>query len=411
MEAVVLVEWLKQPGASLASGETVAIVETAKATTEIESPIDGILAEVLANVGDEIEVGAVIGRVSSDLELPNQAAAQDESPSEVLSETESGTEQTETLNSNQSKNERVVASPLARRIANELNVDLRVIKGTGPKGRIRRKDVEVVNESIKSEQKISKEVVPQALEPAINKPIDNPLEAVNYEIRPHDNMRKTIARRLVEAKATIPHFYLKATCSIDSLLELRTELNAKASLDSDGQQNYKISINDFILKAHALALATVPDANVTWTDEGMLVHNTVDIAVAIAIPGGLVTPVIRMVESKSLSAISDTVKDFSTRAHNRQLAAEEYQGGTSTVSNLGMYGVDEFSAIINPPHATILAVGASRQEAEVIFDAVSTSTKMTVTLSVDHRAVDGALGAELLQAFKENIENPLRLLV
>ena len=410
MEAVVLVEWLKQPGASLADGETVAIVETAKATTEIESPIDGILAEVLVNVGDEIEVGAVIGRVSSDFELPNQAATQDESPSEVLSETESGTEQAETPISNQSKNERVVASPLARRIANELKVDLHSIKGTGPKGRIRRKDVELAHEGLKSEQEISKEVVPQALEPAI-KPVDYPLETVNFEIRPHDNMRKTIARRLVEAKATIPHFYLKATCNIDSLLELRTELNAKASLDSEGQHNYKISINDFILKAHALALATVPDANVTWTDEGMLVHNTVDIAVAIAIPGGLVTPVMRMVESKSLSAISDTVKDFSTRAHNRQLAAEEYQGGTSTVSNLGMYGVDEFSAIINPPHATILAVGASRQEAEVIFDAVSTSTKMTVTLSVDHRAVDGALGAELLQAFKENIENPLRLLV
>jgi pyruvate dehydrogenase E2 component (dihydrolipoamide acetyltransferase) len=224
-------------------------------------------------------------------------------------------------------------------------------------------------------------------------------------------MRRIIARRLVEAKLTIPHFYLTLDCKIGKLLAAREEINASAPKGNDGKPAYKISVNDFVIKALALALQRVPDANVTWTEGAMLKHTHSDIGVAVAIPGGLITPIVRHAESKSLAAISNEMKDFAARAKARKLKPEEYQGGTSAVSNLGMYGIREFAAVINPPHATILAVGAGEERAIIQNGKVEAEWMMSATLSTDHRAVDGALGAQLLGAFKALIEAPVLMLV
>ena len=233
----------------------------------------------------------------------------------------------------------------------------------------------------------------------------------SYDEQPHDSMRKIIAQRLVQAKQTIPHFYLTIECNLDRLLAAREQINAQAPKDKDGKPAYKLSVNDFVIKALALALQRVPDANVTWTEGALLKHRSSDVGVAVAIPGGLITPVVRDAHQKSLSAISREMKDFAARARNRRLKPEEYQGGSTAVSNLGMYGIKEFAAVINPPQATILAVGAGEQRAVVIDGKVAIANMMTVTLSTDHRAVDGALGAELLSAFKLLIENPVMMVV
>src|SRR5213075_1656193 len=231
------------------------------------------------------------------------------------------------------------------------------------------------------------------------------------EAVPHDNIRKVIARRLLEAKLTIPHFYLTVDCDIGKLLAAREEINAAAPKDKDGKPAYKISVNDFFIKALALALQRVPEANASWSEGGMLRHKHSDIGVAVSIPGGLITPVVRHAEAKSQSVISNEMKDFAARARTRKLKPEEYQGGTSAVSNLGMYGIKDFAAVINPPHATILAVGAGEERAIARNGKVEAQWMMSVTLSTDHRAVDGALGAQLLGAFKALIENPMLMLV
>ena len=236
-------------------------------------------------------------------------------------------------------------------------------------------------------------------------------EPGSFEEIPHDSMRKTIARRLTEARQTIPHFYLTIDCEIDALLTLREQINAAAPKDKDGKPAWKVSVNDIVIKALAMALMRVPDANVTWTEGAMLKHKHADVGVAVAIPGGLITPIIRNAETKTLSAISNEMKDFAARAKNRKLKPEEYQGGTTAVSNLGMFGIKDFTAVINPPHATILAVGAGEKRAVVKDGELAVATVMSVTLSCDHRAVDGALGAELIGAFKELIENPMGMLV
>jgi pyruvate dehydrogenase E2 component (dihydrolipoamide acetyltransferase) len=236
-------------------------------------------------------------------------------------------------------------------------------------------------------------------------------EPGSYEEVPHDSMRKTIARRLTESKQTIPHFYLTVDVELDALLALREEVNAAASKDKEGKPAYKISVNDFVIKALALALMRVPDANVSWTEGAMLKHKHADVGVAVSIPGGLITPVVRKAEAKSLSTISNEMKDYAARARARKLKPEEYQGGSTAVSNLGMFGVKDFAAVINPPHATILAVGAGEKRVVVRNDAPAVATIMSATLSTDHRAVDGALGAELIAAFKQLIENPMGMLV
>jgi pyruvate dehydrogenase E2 component (dihydrolipoamide acetyltransferase) len=248
-------------------------------------------------------------------------------------------------------------------------------------------------------------------QPMSDETIKKFFEPGSFEEIPHDSMRKTIARRLVEAKQTIPHFYLSLDCELDRLLAAREELNAQAPKGADGKPIYKISVNDFVIKALAVALMRVPDANATWTEGAMLKHKHADVGVAVAIPGGLITPVVRTAEMKSLSVISNEMKDFAARARARKLKPAEYQGGTTAVSNLGMFGIKNFSAVINPPHATILAVGVGEPRVVVKNGAPAVATMMSVTLSTDHRAVDGALGAELLAAFKQLIEQPIGMLV
>ncbi|HXW29206.1 MAG TPA: 2-oxo acid dehydrogenase subunit E2, partial [Xanthobacteraceae bacterium] len=249
---------------------------------------------------------------------------------------------------------------------------------------------------------------------AARPPTDDKIRALfdegSYEVVPHDNMRRIIAQRMVEATSTIPHFYLTLDCNLDKLLAAREEINASAPRDGEGKPAYKLSVNDFVVKALAVALQKIPDANVTFTEGALLKHRHSDVGVAVAIAGGLITPVVRKAETKTLSVISREMKDFAARARVRRLKPEEYSGGTTAISNLGMYGIKQFTAVINPPHATILAVGAGEARALVQNGAVSVATQMTVTLSCDHRAVDGALGAELISAFKSLIENPVMML-
>jgi pyruvate dehydrogenase E2 component (dihydrolipoamide acetyltransferase) len=250
---------------------------------------------------------------------------------------------------------------------------------------------------------------------AIPVPSDDKVRALfapgSYEVVPHDNMRKIIAKRLTEAKLTIPHFYLTVDCDIGKLLAAREEINASAPKNKEGKPAYKLSVNDFVIKALALALQKVPEANVTWTEGGMLKHKTSDVGVAVAIPGGLITPVVRAAHTKSLSAISNEMKDLAARARARKLKPEEYQGGSTAISNLGMYGIKDFYAVINPPHATILAVGAGEERAVARGGRIEAAHMMTCGLSTDHRAVDGALGAEFLAAFRVLIENPVMMVV
>jgi pyruvate dehydrogenase E2 component (dihydrolipoamide acetyltransferase) len=307
---------------------------------------------------------------------------------------------------------RIFASPLAKRLAKEAGIDLSAIPGSGPHGRIVQRDVEAAAKG--GVPKVALATAPAAAPGALPQGMsDQQIRALyevgSYEIVPHDSVRKIIARRLVEAKTTIPHFYLTTDCRIDKLLALRTDINAAAP-EIDGKPVWKVSVNDLVIKALAMALMAVPDANVTWTSDGMLKHKRADVGVAVSIPGGLITPVVRHAETKTLSAITNEMKDLAARARVRKLKPEEYQGGSSAVSNLGMFGVKDFAAVINPPHATILAVGAGEERAIVENGEIRIATMMTVTLSTDHRAVDGALGAELLAAFKRYIEAPAGML-
>ncbi|MFL5120787.1 MAG: 2-oxo acid dehydrogenase subunit E2, partial [Microvirga sp.] len=316
--------------------------------------------------------------------------------------------------------QRVFASPLARRIAKEAGIEIAMIQGSGPHGRVIERDVRaaVAGGAPKAAPAAAPAPAPAAAKPpaAATAPSDAQVKALfepgSYEEIPHDNMRKTIARRLTEARQTVPQFYLTMDCEIDALLKLREEVNKAAPKDKDGKPAWKVSVNDMAIKALAMALMRVPDANVTWTEGAMLRHKHADVGVAVALPGnGLITPIIRAAETKTLSVIANQMKDFAARAKNRKLKPEEYQGGTTAVSNLGMFGIKEFTAVINPPHSTILAVGGGSQRAVVRKGELAVATVMSVTLSCDHRAVDGALGAQLIAAFKELVENPMGMLV
>ena len=297
------------------------------------------------------------------------------------------------------------ATPLARRIAREAGIALSGINGSGPQGRIVRADVEDALAA-----RSAAPVHAQLADCSPDEGVRRLFPPGSFREVPHDKMRLTIARRLVEAKSTVPHFYLTADCRLDALLKLRTDINAAAPAPG-GQPAYRLSINDIIIKAWALALRDVPMANVTWAAGTMLCHEAVDIGVAVSIEGGLVTPIVRSAETKRLADISNEMKDLAARARAKKLKNEEYQGGTTAISNLGMFGVRDFAAIINPPHATILAVGAGEQRGAWENGVFVPATLMTVTLSVDHRAVDGALGAQALQAFRGYIENPLSMLL
>jgi pyruvate dehydrogenase E2 component (dihydrolipoyllysine-residue acetyltransferase) len=312
--------------------------------------------------------------------------------------------------------ERLLVSPLARRLARQAGLDLARLKGSGPHGRIVKRDIEAALGGdgavpLPAGQSIATRPAPAA--GAVAALSDDKILALydkgTYEIIPHDKMRRVIAERLTLAKQTIPHFYLSIDCRLDELMRARERMNASAP--RDGPRAYKLSVNDFIIKAMALALQEVPAANATWTEAGMLHHKYSDVGVAVAVEGGLFTPVVHQAEMKSLSEISNEMRDLAERARKRRLAPHEYQGGTTSISNLGMFGIKSFDAVINPPHATILAVGAAERRAVVAGEHLEPATVMDVTLSCDHRVVDGATGAALLAAFKTFIEDPVRMLI
>ncbi len=419
MEVVNLAKWLVKEGDTVAAGDIIAEIETDKATMEVEAVDEGTVAKIVVAEGaEEVPVNQVIailveeGEDASAVEAPAAptAPAPVAAPEAVATPAPAAVAPAPAAApTTVTDGARVFASPLARRLARENAIELAALSGSGPHGRIVRSDIET---AIASSAGKTPPAAPAAA-PAQAIPDDQVLklfEEGSYEVVKHDNMRKVIARRLVEAKTTIPHFYLTLDCDIDALLDLRRQINAAAP-EVDGKPAYKVSLNDMVIKALAKALIAVPAANATWTSEAMLLHKNADIGVAVSIPGGLITPVVRRADEKPLSVIANEMKDLAGRARERKLMPEEYQGGSSAVSNLGMYGIREFAAVINPPQATILAVGAGVERPVVRDGALAKATIMTVTLSTDHRAVDGALGAELLAAFKTYIENPMAMLV
>ena len=383
------------------AGRLARILHAAGETLAVDTPI-GILA--LPGEDDGVAVSSVsIGAGALD--------AQPASPAVMA-----GTDRSDGAEpSAKTATHRIFASPLARRLASENGIDLAVLTGRGPRGRIMRDDIlaHVGGAHVGGAHVGGTRVEGNGTGAAAATDIAPPPAAASpgfaagapHDSIPHSQMRRTIARRLAASKQSVPHFYLSADCKMDALIALRQEINAARHADA------RISVNDMVVKAAACALATLPACNVSWTEAGMLKHKHSDVGVAVAMPGGLITPIIRRAEQKSLSAISNEMKDLAARARNRKLKPEEYQGGTTAVSNLGMFGVKDFAAVINPPHATILAVGAGEQRAVVKDGAVEVATVMSVTLSTDHRAVDGALGAELLAAFRTLIENPMAMLV
>ena len=432
MEEGTLAKWLVKEGDTVSSGDVMAEIETDKATMEFEAVDEGVIGKIVVPAGTEgVKVNDVIAILLEDGESADDIgevgktsdddASSNAAPAEASDKTapEQGygrgeTEATPAPAAPQKDGERIFASPLARRIAADKGLDLKDIKGTGPHGRIVKADVESAKAGTKSAQK--------ADAPAKGAPAGAPAAAVGtgpstdavikmYDGRPFeevklDGMRKTIAARLTEAKQSVPHFYLRRDIMLDDLLKFRGQLNKQ--LEARG---VKLSVNDFIIKACALALQQVPEANAVWAGDRTLKFEKSDVAVAVAIEGGLFTPVLRDAEMKSLSALSAEMKDLATRARDRKLAPHEYQGGSFAISNLGMFGIDNFDAIINPPHAAILAVGAGVKKPIVGKDGeLAVGTVMSVTLSVDHRVIDGALGANLLQAIKDNLENPMTML-
>jgi pyruvate dehydrogenase E2 component (dihydrolipoamide acetyltransferase) len=441
MEKGNLAKWLKKEGDKVKSGDVIAEIETDKATMEVEAVDEGTIAKivvpegtqdvavndviaVLANEGEDVKAAGA-GAASAPPKAapaaeappaakpaPTPAPAAAPAPKAAAPAAAAPTPQAAPSAPQTNGHARIFSSPLARRLAKEAGIELARINGTGPHGRVIARDVE----EAKSGKGLKAPAAAPAGAPAIapsmsDKQIRALYEDGSYEVIPHDGMRRTIAQRLTASVQTIPHFYLTMDCNIGLLVEAREQINAAAPKDKDGKPAYKLSVNDFVIKALALALQRIPNANVSWTDGGMLKHKHSDVGVAVAMPGGLITPIIRKAETKPVSVISAEMKDFAARARARKLKPEEYQGGTTAVSNLGMYGIKDFTAVINPPHATILAVGAGEERPIVKNGKIEVAQIMSVTMSCDHRAVDGALGAELLGAFKMLIENPVMMVV
>jgi pyruvate dehydrogenase E2 component (dihydrolipoamide acetyltransferase) len=436
MEKGNLAKWLKKEGDKVKSGDVIAEIETDKATMEVEAVDEGTLAKILVPEGtQDVPVNDIIGVLAGDGEDVKSAGAAAPKPAAAPSaaaaapaapEVKAPAPVTAAAAPAAAKpaapqvngHARTFASPLARRLAKDAGIEIARISGTGPHGRIIARDVEEAKsgKGLKAPAAApsgAPSIAPSgAVAPSMS---DQQVRALfedgSYEVIPHDGMRRTIAQRLTASVQTIPHFYLTIDCDIGKLLAAREEINAAAPKDQDKKPLYKLSVNDFVIKAMAIALQRIPNCNVSWTESGMLKHKHSDIGVAVAMPGGLITPIIRKAETKSLSTISAEMKDFAARARARKLKPEEYQGGTTAVSNLGMYGIKDFTAVINPPHATILAVGTSEERAVVRAGKIEVAQIMSVTLSCDHRAVDGALGAELIGAFKLMIENPVMMMV
>jgi pyruvate dehydrogenase E2 component (dihydrolipoamide acetyltransferase) len=470
METGTLAKWHVKEGDTVSAGDIIAEIETDKATMEVEAVDEGTVGKLLVAEGTaDVPVNQPIAMLleegedasaldgagapapkadarAADKKAPHNddgPGGPDPEPTPKPTATPEGDRQPARAQAQApaagegvtpsippaapkaNGDGRVFSSPLARRLADENQIDLAQLSGSGPHGRVVKRDVEDAIEkgvpaaAAKAAAGKAGPATAGAAAPAAPAPSagmsDDQVRAMyeegSYTELPHDGMRKTIARRLTEAKQTVPHFYLTVDVELDALLKLRGELNAAAPKDKDGNPAYKLSVNDFVIKALAKALMAVPMANATYTSTARLLHAHADVGVAVAIPDGLITPVIRQADVKPLSVISNEMKDFARRARDKKLKPEEYQGGTTAVSNLGMFGIREFAAVINPPQSTILAVGQGEKRPVVKDGALAIATVMSATLSVDHRAVDGALGAELLAAFKPLIENPLAMLV
>ena len=407
MEEGTLTKWLIKEGDTVESGDIMAEIETDKATMEFEAVDEGIIGKIIIPEGTTgVKVNEIIailledGEDASSIEIQEDIKLKNNTNDEVnVTNTEIKEIKADVIKSNSSA-DRVFATPLARRIAKSKDLDLNSISGSGPYGRIVKADVEV------SISLPSKETVTMAKSASSETVKSLYKERVFIEIE-LDGMRKVIANRLTEAKQTIPHFYLRKSVNLDKLLKIRTEMN-----EGLADKGTKISVNDFIIKASSLALQDVPKANVVWAEDRILQMKASDVAVAVSVEGGLFTPVIFDSENKSLSSLSSEIKDLASRARDRKLLPSEYQGGSFAISNLGMMGVENFDAVINPPHGSILAVGAGVKKPIVLDDgSVSVATIMSLTLSVDHRAIDGALGAEFLSKITQYLENPLTMLV
>lgn len=411
-----LARWLKNEGDAVKSGDIIAEIETDKATMEFEAVDEGTIGKILIPGGtagvkvnqpiaillEEGEDSSAIGNAGSKPAAAPAAAA----PAPVAPAVASAATSAPAAASHGGS--RVFASPLAKRLAAEGGIDLKLVKGSGPHGRIVKADVE---QAIKGGVKAAPAPAAAAAAPVVAKvaaaapaPVAaSPFEPAFVEL-PNSTMRKVIAKRLTEAKSTIPHFYLSIDCEVDALLKVRSELNGRSDA-------YKLSVNDFVIRAVALALKKVPAANASWGEEAIKRYTDVDISVAVATPNGLITPIIHHADHKGLSTISNEMKELAVKARDGKLKPEEFQGGGFTISNLGMYGIKDFAAIINPPQGCILAVGAGEQRPVVKAGVLAVATVMTCTLSVDHRVVDGAVGAEFLAAFKKLIEDPLSMLL
>jgi pyruvate dehydrogenase E2 component (dihydrolipoamide acetyltransferase) len=428
MEKGNLARWLKKEGEHVKPGDIIAEIETDKATMEYEAVDEGTLAKILVPAGSADvpvnQVIAVLAAEGEDVKAAAAAAGRETKVGTALSKSSSVTSAPHLAPSAPPSppqagggkvSERIFASPLARRLARAAGVDVMQVTGSGPHGRVIARDVQAVQSGAPLRTTTPAMSAPLSARLSVPAPSDDKIRALfapgSYEVVPHDTIRKVIAQRLTLSKQTIPHFYLTVECDIGRLLAAREEINAAAPKSRDGAPNYKLSVNDFVIKALALALQKVPDANVTWTEGAMLKHRHSDVGIAVAIPGGLITPVVRKAETKSLSAISNEMRDLAARGRARKLKPEEYQGGSTAISNLGMYGIKEFAAVINPPQATILAVGVGEERAVARKGKIEAAMMMTVTLSSDHRAVDGVVGAELLGAFKALIENPVMMVV
>ncbi|WP_374618839.1 pyruvate dehydrogenase complex dihydrolipoamide acetyltransferase [Devosia sp.] len=449
MEEGKLAKWHVKEGDSVSSGDVIAEIETDKATMEVEAVDEGKIGKIMVPEGTEnVKVNAVIAVLLIDGEsagaagatpaaavpapaaapAPAAKAANDPAPAmpapapaEVEAERRAlsaaaASATAKAANGAANGSARVFASPLAKRLAKEAGIDVSAITGTGPRGRVVKSDVEAARSGKAPLKAAAPAAVPGPAAPA-TVPAGGMSKAQvlalypegTYDLVPNDGMRKVVAARLTESKQTVPHFYLTLDCRIDALLAAREQINSAAPV-KDGKPAYKLSVNDFVMKAWAAALMKVPTANATWAGDSILYHKHADVAVAVSVPGGLFTPVVKACETKSLRQISEEVKDLAGRARSKKLMPAEYQGGTSSVSNLGMFGIKEFAAVINPPHGTILAVGVGEERVYAEKGQVKVGNFMTVTLSCDHRAVDGALGAELLAAFKALIETPVMML-
>jgi len=454
MEKGNLARWLKKEGDKVKSGDVLAEIETDKATMEYEAVDEGTLAKIVVPEGtQDVAVNAVIAVLAGEGEDLNAAAsaakpaaapapakapeqksfsgtpspqpspprgegagsAKPQAPvSSPLPSAERSPPKAAGEGAQASHGSRIFSSPLARRLAKEAGIDLARVQGSGPHGRVIARDIAEAKsgKGLRAPGAAPAGAPAPSIAPSLS---DQQIRALyedgSYDVVPHDGMRRTIAQRLTAATQSMPTFYLTIDCDIGKLTAAREEINAAAGKDKDGKPLYKLSVNDFVIKALALALQRIPEANVSWTEAAMLKHKHSDIGVAVALPFGLITPIIRNAESKSLSAISNEMKDLAARAKAKKLKPQEYQGGTSSVSNLGMYGIKDFTAVINPPQSSILAVGTGEERAVVRNGQLAVATIMSVTLSCDHRAIDGALGAELITAFKKLIENPVMMVV